>query len=139
MLHVTADGITKDIDNDLANNEEEYPKRNVTQRPTILQGVRNEDDLHHHVHEHTDPVNDVEDHEKSDSLSRSKTSPSLERQQRHGTGDYEHAERGKPKKPDRERSAIFVKLEADKAVDQETSAQGGGESILHGTKVRICS
>ena len=34
-------------------------------------------------------------------------------------------------------SAIFVELEADEAVDEETGAEGGGEAVLHGGEVGV--
>ena len=49
MLHSITDRITEKIQDDLSNHEKEYPKRNITQRPTILKRIHHEDDLHNDV------------------------------------------------------------------------------------------
>lgn len=36
MLHVVADGLAEDIQNNLSDHEEENPKCNITKRPSIL-------------------------------------------------------------------------------------------------------
>ncbi len=63
VLRIFADCVTEDVYDHLPNDEEEYPKRNVAQRPAILQRVGDENDLHHHVHEQADAVDYVEHQE----------------------------------------------------------------------------
>jgi hypothetical protein len=36
MLHLVADGVTEDVENDLADNEEENPEGYVTNWPAVL-------------------------------------------------------------------------------------------------------
>jgi len=92
VLHVMADGITKDIVDHLPDDEEKDTESNVTKWPPVLQRVRDEDDLHYHVDEQADTIDYVENHKKPDSIGRSKAGPSFERQQRNGARDDKHAE-----------------------------------------------
>lgn len=50
MLDGVANLVTKDVQDHLANDEEKDPKSNISKRPAILQGVRNQDDLHDNVY-----------------------------------------------------------------------------------------
>lgn len=49
MLHVVADGLAEDIQNNLSDHEEENAECNITKRPSILESVCDEDDLHHDI------------------------------------------------------------------------------------------
>ena len=59
MLDGITNLVTKDVQDHLANNEEEDPKSNVSQRPAILQGIRDEYDLHHNVDQQADAIDEV--------------------------------------------------------------------------------
>jgi hypothetical protein len=137
MLYVVANGVAEDVENHLANYEEEDAERNVAQRPAVLERANNQDDLANHVHEEEDCVDNVSDDKDADRVVSAQTSPVLEGEQRDGAADHEHAERAETQQPDGQCGAILVQLESDEAVDQQTSAEGGHEAILGSSEVRV--
>lgn len=117
MRDILADGVAKDVQDDLADDEKEDAEGDVAEGPAVLQGIHDEDDLHDHIHEEADGAKDVEHDEQADGVGGAETSPALEGEQRDGARDEEHGEGGEAEEPDGEGSAIFVELETDKAVD----------------------
>ena len=59
MLCIVANAVAKDVEDHLANDEEENTKGNVAERPSILKGVCHQDDLHDHVYEQADAVDQI--------------------------------------------------------------------------------
>ena len=49
MRHGIANSITEHVEDHLASSEEENPKRDVSEWPAILQGIRDKDYLHGQV------------------------------------------------------------------------------------------
>lgn len=131
MLHILTDPLAEDVEGDLANDEEEDAKCNITQRPPVLERVDDEDDLHDDVDKQLDPVDEVQDDEQTRRVHRAQASPALECQQTDGEGNHKHAERGQPQEPDRQGGAILIKLKADKAVDEQARTQRARDSILN--------
>ncbi len=123
MLYAIANVLTEDVEDDLAKHKEEHPKRNMSERPPVLQSVCHENDLHYHVHKQADAVEDVEHHEQTNRVLRSEPGLILECQDRHGTRDDEHANRTSSNQPYRLPSTVFIQLEAHEAVDQQASAK----------------
>lgn len=64
VLHVVADGIAEDVQNDLSDYKEEDAKGNVSQRPSILQSVGDKDHLHDHIDEQADAIDKIEYHKQ---------------------------------------------------------------------------
>lgn len=59
MLDGVANLVTKDVEDHLANDEEEDSKSNVSKGPAILQGIRNKYDLHDHVYQQAYAIDKV--------------------------------------------------------------------------------
>ena len=131
MLSALADGVAGNVERDLAADEEEDAKHNVSQGPSILEGVDDEDDLQQHVDEDADAAEEVEDDEQPHGLRRPQSCPALERTQRNHSADDEHGDGGAAQEPDGERRPILVQLESHEAVDQETHAQRRRQTVLH--------
>jgi hypothetical protein len=99
---------TEDVEDHLTNDEEKYSKRNVPQRPAIMQSVDDQNNLHGQIDHQAEGIDDVDHDEQAGGAIWREASPTLERQQRDGSGKDEHAERRKSEKPDRESGAIFI-------------------------------
>lgn len=78
-----AKDVTEDVENYLANNEEKNPKGDISERPSILQCVRDKYDLHDQVHEQADAIEEVEHHEETQGICRTHSRFTLESQYRH--------------------------------------------------------
>lgn len=137
MLDAVANGVAEDVQNDLSNDEEEDTENDVAEWPAILECAHNKDDLADEVDEQEDGVDDVGNDENADWVLGIHTGPVLEREKRDGTADNEHGEGGQAQQPDRQGRAVFVQLEADKAVDEQAGAEGGYEAVLGGGEVRV--
>lgn len=137
VLRAFADLVADDVENHLADDEEEDAEGDIAQRPAVLEGVRHEDDLHDDVDEQADGVEQVQHHEQADRVRRPQPGLALECQDRDGAGEEEHADGGAAQEPDGLRGAVLVELETDEAVDQEAGAEGGGEAVLHGGEVGV--
>lgn len=122
---------TKHIQDDLSDDEEERPKREIAQRPPILQSVQHQNDLHDKVHGQADGVDNVQDDEKAGCVGWRESRPSLERQEADGKADDENDQTAESQKPDRQGGPVFVQLKADKPVDQKTRAESARQTILH--------
>ena len=93
MLDLFADAGGEDVEDDLADDEEEDSEGNVAQRPAILQRVEDEEDLHDQVDQDADSVDEVENHKQAGRVRGPEAGPALERHERDGERDDEHAER----------------------------------------------
>ena len=137
MACTFTDLVAKDVKNDLANGEEEDPKRDIPQRPSILKRIRNKNDLHDHIDQHTDAIDQIQDDEQTDRLRRSKPNLIHKRQDRHGARNNKHGDGTRPQQPNGLLGAILVELEADETVDEQTGAQRRREAVLHRDEVRV--
>jgi len=137
VLDIVADRVAEHIQDHLPNDEEEDAKRDVTQWPAVLERADYEDDLAHNVDEQEDGVHDVGDDEDADGVDRAQAGPVLESQERDCAADNEHGERREAQQPDRECRPVFIQLESDEAIDQQTRAQSGCKAILCGGEVRV--
>jgi hypothetical protein len=137
VLYVVADGVAKDVQDDLANDKEENAKADVTERPAVLQGTDNEDDLADDVDEEEYGVDDVCYYKNANGVLRVKASPCLESEEGNSATDNEHAERAQAQQPDRKCGAILVQLETDEAVDQQAGAKGRRKSVLRSGEVWV--
>lgn len=137
MLDLVADARGKDVEDDLSDDKEEHSKGNVAERPAVLQRVDDEEDLHDEVDPDADSVDDVQDDKQPDRVCRSKTTPALERHERHGKGNDKHAEGAQSEQPHAQRRSILVELEADEPVDQQTRAQRARQAGLYRDKIGI--
>lgn len=68
MLHIVADSVTEDVQNDLSDHKEEDAKRNVSQRPSILKSVGDKDHLHDHVDEQANSIDEIEHYKQSQGI-----------------------------------------------------------------------
>lgn len=139
MLYAFANGVTEDIEDHLANDEEENAKQDVTQRPAVLQSSHYENDLADCVNEQTDGIDEVGDDKDANRVHGAQSGPAFESQEIDRATDDEHGEGAEPQQPDRKGGAVFIKLETDKAINQQASTQGGREAILGGGKIRVGS
>lgn len=137
MFDIVADGVAEDVENDLTNDEEKNAKRDVPQRPSILERIGDENDLHDDVYQQAYAVDQIKHHKETQSVGWAQPQLVLEGQDRNRPGNQEHANRGASQQPHGLGGAIFVQLKAHKAIDQEASAQGGCESILHGGEIGV--
>lgn len=81
MLDGVANLVTKDVEDHLANDEEEDSKSNISKRPAILQGVRHKYDLHDNVYQQAYAIDKVQHHEKTHSVRWPESCPALEGQE----------------------------------------------------------
>lgn len=137
VLDAVADGVTKDVQNDLSDDKKEDTKDNVTERPAVLKGTHNENDLADEVDEEEDCVDKIRDDEDANGVFGTQTSPVLESEEGDGASNDEHGEGGQAQEPDRQSCAVFIQLETNKAVDQQAGAEGRDEAILGGSKVWV--
>ncbi len=136
MLGALANRRPKDVERDLADDEEEDTQGDVSQRPSVLEGIDDQNDLQDDVDEETAAAEKVEHDEEADGLGWSQP-PALEGQQRDGEREGEHDHRRSSQQPHRRLRAILVQLEPDETVDQQTHAQGRGQAALDGGDVGI--
>lgn len=137
MLYSFADGVAEDIEDDLANNEEENAKGNIAQRPAVFQRADYEEDLAGNIYEEADCTQNVCNDEDTDGVFWRQAGPSFEREQRDCGADDEHCERGKSEQPDRKRRPILVHLETNEAINSETHAQCRTEAILSSSEIWV--
>lgn len=136
MAHGNANLGAKSIENDLAGNEKEDAKGNVTQRPPVLQRSDNKQDLHANVDKELNGVEQVQDDKQTDSVGRTNTRPSFKGSQRDEERNGKGNDRAEPQHPHGQRRSILVQLKAHKPIDQQTRHNSTGQTILHARKVR---
>lgn len=68
MLGCFADCVSKDVKNHLADDEKEYSKGDMSERPSILESGSNENDLRDDIYKEKDTVDEVEHHEETESV-----------------------------------------------------------------------
>lgn len=138
MLDAITDGVTKHVQNNLSNDKKEDAKHDVAQRPTVLEGANNKNDLTDEIDEEKDGVDKVSDDKDADWVLRIQAGPILEGEKRDGASDDEHGQGGQSQQPDRQGRAVFVKLETNKSVDQQAGAESGREPVLDSGEVGVC-
>ena len=131
------DLVAKDIKNDLANDEEEGSKSDISKGPSILKRIRNENNLHDHIDQNTDPIDQIQNHKQTYRLHRSKPDLIHKSQDRHRARNKEHNDGTAAQQPDRLLGAILIQLEADETVDEQTGAQRRREAVLHRDEVGV--
>lgn len=68
MLDLVTDGVAESIKKNLANDENNKSKGNMTQRPAVLECIQNKQKLHNQVYRYANCVQDVEDHKQADGI-----------------------------------------------------------------------
>ena len=68
MRYGIANRVTEHVEDHLANDEEEDPKGDVSERPAILQGVRNKYYLHGQVDQEAYAIDQVQHHEEANGI-----------------------------------------------------------------------
>lgn len=121
----------------MADDKEEDAKRNVAERPAVLQGARNEEDLHYDVDKQLNGVQQVQDDKQADRVGGRKTSPALKSADGDEECDGKCDQRAGTQQPYRQRGAVLVQLEADEAIDKQAGDESAGEAALEGNKVWI--
>lgn len=96
MLYAFANGVTKDIENHLANNEEEDAKQDITQWPAVLQSSNYENDLADGVNEQTDGIDEVGDDKDANRIHETQSGPAFKSQEIDRATDDEHGEGAEP-------------------------------------------
>lgn len=137
MLDILTDPLTERVQDDLPNNEEENAKRNVPERPPVLQRIRHQNHLHYHVHEQLDRIDQIQHDKQPGRVHRPQPGPPLEREQTDCKRDGKHAHTRQPQQPDGKRRPILIQLKAHKSINQQTRTQRTGQPILDRGKVGI--
>lgn len=117
MLNVLADLLAERVENNLADGEKEGAKRDIPQWPPILQGIRHEDNLHAHIDEQLDPVDQIQHDKQAHRVHGPQPRPPLERQQTDGERNDKHAQTRQPQQPHRKRRPILIELKPNEPVD----------------------
>lgn len=130
MLNIVADRISKSIQDHLPSDENEQTKGNVAKRPPVFEGVHHQEKLHNEVYREAYGVDNVQDDEQCNGVRRAKAAPRFKGEDRDQEGYGEHDRRGRPKKPNRQSSAILIELESDEPVDEKTCTQRRGQAVL---------
>jgi hypothetical protein len=81
------------VEKDLTSHKKEDTKRNIAERPSVLQCPSHKQNLHGHVHEKLDGIQEIENNEQSNGVGRSKSSPALESCERNEEADGESSQR----------------------------------------------
>lgn len=115
--------VAEHIQYDLSGNKEEDAEHEISQWPSVLYCIDNKNNLHEHVDEDADSVNQIKHHKEPRRVRRRQSSPGLERQQRDGERDHENAETAKSQKPDRQGGPILVQLKPYKPIDEKTDTE----------------
>jgi hypothetical protein len=139
VLHSITDRLGENVKDDLADDEEDGPESNISKWPSILQCSKDEQDLHNNIHDQTNSIDDIQHHEHAGGTSWTEPGPILECGERDKTSDNKHGCGAAAQKPDGKSGAIFINLETNKAVDQETHAERRDETSLHSGEVRVRS
>lgn len=92
MLDVLADPPAEGVKDHLADDEEEDPKGDMPEWPPILQRIYHQNDLHHHIDEQLDPVDQIQHDKQSCRVHRAEPRPPLESEQTDGKRDDKHAQ-----------------------------------------------
>lgn len=135
MAHSCADFAAEGIKNDLSGDEKEDSKGNITQWPSVVQRSGHQKDLHAHVYEQLNGIQQIQDDKQADGVGWVQTSPSFESGERNEEADGKRNERANSHHPDREWRAILVQLEPDKPVDKQACYQRIAQTILYADKV----
>lgn len=136
VAHGNANLGAESIENDLAGDEEEDAKGNITQRPPVLQRSDNKQDLHANVDKELNGVEQVQDDKQTNSVGRTNARPSFKGGQRDEEGNGKGNNRAEPQHPHRQRRAILIQLKAHEPINQQTRHDRAGQTILHARKVR---
>ena len=94
VLNAVADGVAKDIQDDLSNHEKENAKNNVAHWPAVLERAENEDDLADKIDKQEDGVDNVCDNEDADRVLSIQAGPVLESKEGDSATNNEHAKGG---------------------------------------------
>ena len=129
--------IAEDVQNNLTNDKEANSKGNISERPSILERIRDQYNLHDHIHQKTNTIDKIQNHKQPNRLRRSETHLIHKRQDRHRARDEEHSDGATAQQPYRLRGSVFIQLKADETVDEQTGAKRRGEAVLHRDEVRV--
>ncbi len=135
MLDILTDPLAKGVEDDLPDDKEEDSEQDIAQGPAILQRVHHENDLHKHVDEQLDPIDEVQDDKQAGRVHGPQSRPSLEGEQTDGEGNDKHAQRRQAQQPHRQRGAVLVELKAHEPVDEQTRTQRARQAVLDRGKV----
>ena len=92
MLYSLTDRCTENVENNLTDNEEQGAKDQISQRPSILQSVDYQQDLHAEIDKQCDRRNNVEYNEHSNRVGGAEAGPIFECSERDESGDEEEGE-----------------------------------------------
>ncbi len=137
MLDVLADPLTEGVQDDLADDEEEDPKRNIAQRPPILQRVHHQNNLHHNIDQQLNPINQIQHDEQPGRVHRPQPCPPLEREQTDRKRNHKHPQTRQPQQPHRKRRTVLVELKSHKPINKQTRTQRTRQPILNRRKIRV--
>lgn len=82
--------VAPNIHKDLSDDKDSKTENDITERPTVLQSVQNQQKLHHQIYSNADGIKDVKHDKQADSLGRIEPCPSLEGEERDDERDGEH-------------------------------------------------
>lgn len=93
VLDLVADGLAEDVETNLTNDEKEDAENDISKGPAVFKGPHDKKNLAAHIDEHLDGVDNVEHNEYTDGM-LGVQAPVLESEERHGSADDKHGERG---------------------------------------------
>jgi len=108
MLDSITDCGAEYVEDDLADDQKEYSKSNISQRPAILQCVHHKDDLHNNIYQYFHPRNQVKHNEQANCMGRAKTGPRFESCQRNQARNDKHNKADDSEEPDGKCGAVLV-------------------------------
>lgn len=91
MIRILTNCRSDRVEQSLTSNEEEGTENKITYRPSVLQGVENQEELHNNIDEEKQRIQNVEHNEENSSVLRAETSPALESDQTDSEIDDKHA------------------------------------------------
>ena len=117
-----ADFVSNGVEDHLTDDEDEDAKGDVDEWPAVLEGICDEDDLHDDVDKEAQGVEEIKDHEETERVERSEPTFVFESKDADAAAEDEHPDGCAAEEPNGHSGAVFVELEADKAIDEEGCA-----------------
>lgn len=135
VLHALTHGVAETIENNLTDDQGDDTKNDMSERPALLQGHGDQEDLHADIDGDEESAEEKDHDKQANRIFRTETTQSLERQQRHGETDQEHDRRTSSQQPDRQRCSILIQLKADKSSNHQCGGGSGRKTELYGDKI----
>jgi hypothetical protein len=126
VLYSITDGSRESKQKNLGNDGKCSAKDNVANRPAIIKGAEDKNELRDNVDNNTDNVPEDVYHPKPNNVSVEEAGETFKGGGGNEEGNAKYGKAGKAENPEREkdRYAVFHKLEANKTIDEVTTVCG---------------